>query len=394
MKLLTFTSVFPNSIQPHRSMFNYHRLVHFARIPGNSAVVVAPVPYAPAWVPLDTWRCFSRVTRHEVLGDIAVHHPRYLLIPKISMTLHGWLMSRGSAKVVADLHLQERFDCIDAQYVYPDGFAAVRLGRTLGLPVMVNALGTDINVFPSLRTIRPLILWTLRNAAGIAAVSESLKLDMIKLGIQEERIRVIANGVDTGRFQPVDRNTARTKLGIRHDVPAIVAVGNLVPGKGFQLLVEAVAELASGHPTVETYIVGEGAYRSELQRLIDGRDLTARMHLVGSRPNDELPAWFSAADISCLPSAGEGQPNVVLESMACGTPVVATKVGGIPELITSSEFGVLLDRDVDALAAAIHQALIRNWDRAKIAAHGRKRSWADVANEVEQYFRERCAAAK
>ena len=394
MKLLTFTSVFPNSVWPQRSMFNYHRLVHYSRIHGNSAIVVAPVPYAPAWAPVNAYRCFSRVPRREVLGDIAVHHPRYPLIPKVSMMLHGWLMSQGSFNLVAGLHRQEAFDCIDSHYVYPDGFAAVRLGRRLGLPVMVNALGTDINLFPSFRTIRPLILWTLRNATGIAGVSESLKVAMVRLGIPEQRIRVIANGVDTERFRPLDRNTARAELGMRHDVQVIVAVGNLIPWKGFQLLVGALAKLASEHPTVETYIIGEGPYRPALQRLIDASDLTAGVHLVGSRPNEELPAWYSAADLSCLPSAGEGQPNVVLESMACGTPVVGTRVGGTPELITSPEFGILIEREVDGLAAAIQEALTRNWDRGKIAAHARKRSWADVANEVDRRFREWCAAAK
>jgi teichuronic acid biosynthesis glycosyltransferase TuaC len=387
MRILTFTSLFPNSVQPWHGSFVYQRVAHLARRPGNSVTVVAPVPYAPSWISTQPWREASSIPPREKFGDLDVYHPRYFLLPKISMPLHGLSMFAGSLGTVRQLHEKMQFDCIDAHYVYPDGFAAVRLGKTLGIPVIVSARGTDISLFPSFRLIRPMIQWTLRNATGVIGVCEALKQSMLSLGASVENTRAIGNGVDVQRFLPMERREARTKLGIPLDAEVVVAVGNLVPVKGYQFLIPAIARLAIQDPKIMLYIVGEGYFRAKLEALAQQEKVQDRAIFVGRKPNEDLRYWYSAADLSCLASSREGWANVLLESLACGTPVVATRVWGAPEVITSPELGVLVDQSVDSIAAGLDLALHKRWDREVLARYAASRTWDVVAGEVENFLK-------
>jgi len=257
----------------------------------------------------------------------------------------------------------------------------------LGLPVVVSARGTEINVYPSFRLIRPMLRWTLTNAAGAVAVSADLKNKMIALGIPEAKIRVIANGVDTERFQPLDAKSARKHLGLPEEGPVAVSVGSLIESKGHHLLIAAVAKLAARFPKLRLYVIGEGVYRAKLEELVREKQLQESVFLAGNRPNEELPFWFSAADVSCLMSSREGWPNVVSEALACGTSVLATRIGGIPEILTSPELGILVERSIDSIVAGLEQALTRAWNREEIARRSRSRSWDAVAEEVEAFLR-------
>lgn len=386
MRILTFTSLFPNSVQPWHGIFIYQRVVHVARRPGNSVTVVAPVPYAPSWISTPRWREARSIPAREAFGGLNVYHPRYFLLPKISMPFHGLSMFAGSLTLVRQLHEKMRFDCIDAHYIYPDGFAAVRLGRSLGIPVIVSARGTDISLFPSFRLIRPMIQWTLRNATGAVGVCEALRQSMLGLGAAAENTRAIGNGVDLERFTPVERGAARGKLDIPGDAEVVAAVGHLVPVKGYQFLIPVIARLISEHPKIRLYIVGEGYFRSKLEAQARQEKVQDRVIFVGRKPNEELKYWYSAADVSCLASAREGWANVLLESLACGTPVVATRVWGAPEVITSSELGVLVDQNVDSIAAGLNAALRKRWDRELLVRHAASRTWDVVAKEVDGFL--------
>jgi glycosyltransferase involved in cell wall biosynthesis len=387
LRVLTFTSLFPNKMQPQLGIFVYNRIAAFAQRSPNTVQVVAPVPYFPAWWTWSSRHFLSEIPRQEKIGELVVFHPRYLLLPKVSMLLHGWLMFLGTWRVVRRLHQKTDFDWIDAHYVFPDGFAAVHLGRRLGVRVSVSARGTDINLFPSFRLIRPMVCWTLRNAAALVAVSTALKDRMVALGLPVGRIRVIGNGIDAGRFRVMDRGVARRHLGLPEATRMIVSVGGLSPHKGFQLLVRAFAHLAPKYPELTLHIVGEGECRTELEELIRELGLETRAFLIGSQPNEQLLYWYNAAEIACLASTREGAPNVLLESIACGTPVVATRVGGIPEIVSSEQIGVLADPDSRSIAAALDAALSKSWDREYLASVGRSRTWATVAEEVEEYLK-------
>lgn len=302
------------------------------------------------------------------------------------MPAHGMLMYLVSLSLARRLHRERRFDCVDAHFVYPDGFAAVRLGKKLRLPVVVSGRGTDINLYPSFRLIRPMLRWTLTHAGGVIAVSGDLKNKMIALGIPETKIRAIPNGVDTERFQPSDAKTVRKQLGLPEEGQLIVSVGSLIESKGHHLLIAAVAEVARSFPHLRLYILGEGVYRARLEEVVREMKMQDRVTFFGTRPNEELNLWFSAADLSCLISSREGWPNVVSEALACGTPVLATRAGGIPEIISSPELGIFVERNVQSIAVGLERALTKPWNRAEIARRSRSRSWDTVAAEVEAFL--------
>src|SRR5580692_2407422 len=386
MKILTFTSLFPNSVQREFGVFVYQRVAALATRPRNSVHVMAPVPYFPSGISAKRWSTFSAIPKRESVGSLEVSHPRYPLLPGI-MPLHGLLMYFGCLLEARRLHRKHHFDCIDGHYIYPDGFAAVLLGKALGIPVFLSARGTDINVFPTFRSIRPLIVWSLRRAAGIVTVSAALKETMATLSIESRKIRVIGNGVDPARFHSLDQKTARSDLRIPHECRVIISVGSLIPAKSHELVISAMGRLRSKRtPRTRLYIIGEGPLRARLTALVSELHLNDEVFLVGKQPNESLKHWFSAGDVSCLASLREGMPNVVLESLACGTPVVATRVGGVPEVLVSERLGILVEPTLDSLAGGLETALLRPWDREFIAHYAQTRTWDTVAEEVEKYF--------
>ena len=386
LRILSFTSLYPNNVNPLQGIFIHQRVIHLARCPGMGVEVIAPVPFFPSWLPATTWRRFGQIRRKEKIDGIFVHHPRYPLVSGISMPLHGWLVFLGCLRLARYLHQKNRFDCIDAHFVYPDGFAAVLLGKVLGIPVVISARGTDINLYPSYALIRPQLQWALRSAAGIIAVSADLKRKIIALGIPEEKVQVISNGVDVQRFQPRDSREARRRLRLMGEGPILVSVGSLIESKGHHLLTAAVAEVLPRFRRLRLYVIGEGVYRPRLEELIRKKHLQDNVFLMGSQPNEELAFWFSAADLSCLMSSREGWPNVVTESLACGTPVLATSVGGIPEILVSAELGAMVEREVCSIARGLEESLSKHWDREAISSKARARSWNTVAEEVATLF--------
>jgi len=304
------------------------------------------------------------------------------------MFFHALLMFLGSFRSVRRLNRSRAIDCIDAHFVYPDGLAAVLLGKTLNIPVSVSARGTDINLYPSFRLIRPLIRWTLLQAHAVIAVSAALKEAMVGLGVPPDKIHVITNGVDAELFQPMDPHEAKRQLHLPNHGQLLVSVGALIRPKGQLMLIRAFAKVASRHSELQLYILGEGPLRRELESLIGVLGLQDRVRLPGKRPNRELAQWFNAAEVSLLTSEREGWPNVVTESLACGTPVVATRVGGIPEILHSPELGIVVDRTVEGVGDGLQTALSRRWDRQAISKQTRARTWSTVATEVERVLAE------
>jgi teichuronic acid biosynthesis glycosyltransferase TuaC len=389
MRVLTFTSLFPNKVTPTNCIFVHQRMSHFARRRGNEVVAVAPVPYVPSWLPGSEYESFRRVPYQEQLGNLTTYHPRYPIVPRVSMPLHGWLMFLGSISLVRRLHREQRFDFIDAHYVYPDGFAAVLIGKCLGLPVIVSARGTDINLFPTFLLIRPMIRWTLQHVSGAISVCTPLQDAMLRLGLPPEKARVIGNGIDLERFRPVDSSMARRRLQLPEEARILVSVGGLIERKGFHFLIPALAKILPQHPTAKLCIIGEGPWRNKLESIISQHGLNGSVWLRGSQPNEELKFWYSAADVSCLTSSREGWPNVILESMACGTPVLATRVWGVPEVIVSPKLGVMVDQSVESIANGLDLALKKSWDRETIKYYAQQRTWDVVAAEVEEFFQSR-----
>ena len=348
---------------------------------------MSPIPYLPRWLKSGRWSTASGIPEKDKFDQLEVEYPRYFLIPKISMTWHALSIFLGSLRSVSSLHKQGKIDCIDAHFVYPDGMAAVLMGKWLHIPVIVSARGTDINSFPNYWTIRPMIRWTLKKADHVIAVSGSLKRIMVELGTPAEKISVIPNGVDQKRFQPAPVEEAKLKLNLPTGSDILVSVGALIPSKGHDLVIRAFANVISKRPQLKLYILGNGAQKDILGKLIADLHLESSVFLMGKRPNDELRFWYSAALASCLASSREGWPNVVTESLACGTPVVATKVGGIPDILHSSELGILVERNVAAITQGMAMALSSKWDRTAISSQTLARTWDVVAEEVEEVIK-------
>jgi glycosyltransferase involved in cell wall biosynthesis len=385
MRVLVFTSLFPNNVWPLHGVFIQERMTRVAALPGVSLRVVAPVPYFPPLKLGARW-LYSQVAREETIGGLPVTHPRYFMIPKVATGWHGPFMARALLPYVRSLRAAFDFDVIDAHYVYPDGFAAVEIGRALGVPVVVSARGSDINLFREIPSARPHLVTTLERASGLIAVSEALGRAMRELGAPAGKVRVIPNGVDARKFHPIPRDTARERTGSAPGGRLVLAVGHLTQNKGFDRLLGAFRGLLNlgGYEDVRVAIVGEGVYRKELERLVGFYGLGERVRLVGQVPHADLHLWYGAADLSCLFSRREGWPNVVLESMACGTPVLATPVGGVPEIIGNGPAGALAEGDDDALALALAQALDRSWDREAIARFAQKHTWEQAADSVHR----------
>lgn len=388
MRVLTFTSLFPNAARPNHGVFVYQRMAAFAAREGNSVEAIAPVPWAPPWFSGKDRSVFRHIPEMETIGSIPVHHPPYALLPKVSMPWHAWLMYRGSIGLAKRLHKERPFDCIDGHFVYPDGKAALLVGEALGIPTVVSARGSDINLYPRFRLIRPQIQHTVVQAAGRIAVCDALKEAMRDVAGGGSDIRVIGNGVDPARFFPSDRAEARRKLGLPEGGRVIVSVAALQPVKGHDRLFRALQRLTKTFPDVQLHLLGDGPLRSSLEKLAQSLLPGRQIHFRGACPNERLHDWYSAADVSCLASSREGWPNVVLESLACGTPVVATRVWGTPEILKSPDLGILVEQDTDSIAAGLEQALQRVWDRQKLVESARTRKWSVVGQEVEAYFRE------
>ena len=386
MKVLVFTSLYPNNVWPNHGVFIKERMSQFAKLDGCEVKVVAPVPYFPAIKLNWRWR-FSQVARRELRNGIEVYHPRYFLTPKIGMALYGWMMFLSVLPAVRRIQKDFDFDLIDAHYVYPDGFAAVLFGWIFKKPVVVSARGSDINLFKTFPLIRKLLQYVLRKAARVVAVSKALKEAMVQLGIPEEKISGIPNGVDPEKFYPVPKEQARRELGLPNR-RTVLSVGNLTDNKGFDLVIKSFRVLVDRfhENDVQLAIVGDGPYRSHLEKMISSLRLDGQVRMVGPVSHDKLHLWYSAADVFCLASSREGWPNVLLESLACGTPVVATAVGGIPEIISSDNVGLLTERDEAKIAEAIRAALKKSWRSDEIVAYAKRFTWQQTALAVLDVF--------
>lgn len=386
-----FSTLFPNTAQPHAGLFIRERMFRVGE--SLPLTVVSPVPWFPFQSLLRLWRPHFRpaVPRCEMQRGVEVLHPRFLSVPGVLKKLDGLFLAIASFRTMWRLRREGRLDIIDAHFGYPDGYAATLLGRWVDCPVTITLRGTETR-HADTPSLKPRLVRALRSADRIFSVSESLKSIALQLGIAPEAVRVVGNGVDTQRFRPVDRNKARVELGIAAEAPVLISVGGLTERKGFHRVIELLPALRKRFPSLVYLIVGgasaEGNWLAQLQKMVADLDLEDTVRFLGVVDPDDLKVPLSAADVFVLATRNEGWANVFLEAMACGLPVVTTRVGGNAEVVCREELGLLVPfGDSGALQDALDSALSREWDRGALRAYAEDNEWAKRVSELLEEFK-------
>jgi teichuronic acid biosynthesis glycosyltransferase TuaC len=352
---------------------------------------VAPVPWFP-WTHArwGEYARFAQTPARETRHGVEVLHPRYLLPPKVGMTPAPLLLALGALGAVRRLQAEGRgFDLIDAHYYYPDGVAAALLGRWLGKPVVVTARGSDVNMISRFALPRRQLQWAARQAGASVGVSAALVERMLALGFDAGRLHVMRNGVDLRRFDALPPAAMRQKLGLAGG-PLLLSVGNLHEHKGHGLVIEALARLRAEPQWAETrlLVVGAGPDEQQFKARAQALGVADVVRWVGQVPNAELKQWYSAADALVLASSREGWPNVLLEAMACGTPVVASDVGGVKEIVQAPQAGrVVGQRTPEAFAAALAGLLANPPSRASVRDYAARFGWDSTSQDQLRLFR-------
>lgn len=392
MRILTVTSLYPNAAQPNHGIFVENRMARVHATGRAEVTAIAPVPWFPSTARVfGPYADLARVPAREERRGIRIEHPRYATIPKVGMRVQPAFYHAALARCARRLIAETGpFDLVDAHYFYPDGVAAAKLADALDLPLTVTARGTDINLIPAIsETATRAILDTAARAEASITVCEALRAEMIGMGADGGRIHTLRNGVDLDAFRPPvpDRTILRRALGVPDGAPLAVSVGGLVERKGHHLTIDAVAAI----PGMHLRIAGAGPEREALAARIAESGAGDRIRLVGPLPHAALADFYGAADLSVLASSREGWANVLLESMACGTPVVATDAWGTPEVVAAYEAGRLARREAADLGAQIAALMADMPDRADTRRYAEGFSWDETVEGVLRVFGEAIA---
>ena len=383
LRLLTYTTLYPHAGAPNTGVFVENRLRHLVATGEAQSLVLAPTPIVPRFAMRNPeWAKLAGAHPIEQRHGIRVEHPKYLLPPK-NMNVAPWLLYMPSERAVRRLlQAGHRFDMLDAHYAYPDGVAAAWLARRFKLPLTITARGSDITEISVHPLPRRLMCRAFDFADAVITVSAGLRDAVIALGVAPEKVTVLRNGVDLDAFRPVDRAAARAALDL--DGPTLLSVGHLIERKGHALVIEALANL----PGWRLLIVGDGPKRAELDALARTLGVADRVRLVGPVPHAELSRYYTAADMLVLASEREGWANVLLESMACGTPVLASPIPGNPEVVQERAAGLILtERSAHGILIGAQHLAEQPPDRAATRAYAERFGWAATSQGQLDLFR-------
>lgn len=390
MKILTVSTLFPYQNNPKHGIFVETRLRHLMQHdPDIEAKVIAPIPYFPF-----THRVFggyaenAKAPMFEVRHGVEVYHPRYLVIPKIGMTLTPATLANAiykqAKKIIASGY---DFDLIDGHYFYPDGVAIEMAAKKLGKPFTVTARGTDINLIPQFEKPKKQIQHVLQTSGHNMAVCEALRQEMLRLGANPEKVTTLRNGVDLDLFTFSNKQRQqqlRQQLNLPEKQSIIISTGHLIERKGHHLVIEAVSQIANGL----LLIAGDGPEKKSLHHLVEKIGLESRVIFLGSISQKELAQYYGAADVLVLASSREGWANVLLEAMACGTPVVATDIWGTPEVVRTAIAGKLVKREASQIAQGLKQLLNALPQREFTRRYAEQFDWSSTSQGQVSIFKQ------
>ncbi|GGA47237.1 glycosyltransferase [Sphingomonas psychrolutea] len=352
LRVLTLSTLFPDASRPNFGVFVERQTLGLAAHPEVELRLVAPVGMPP-W-PLNAhaqYAGLARLPTRETWKGLDTHRPRFTTLPGTGGRFHAGALTQRLIPLLTEIRRDFAFDAIDAEFFFPDGPAAIALGRHFGVPVSIKARGADIHYWGSAPATAHRVIAAGQAANGVLAVSAAMRADMAALGIPANTIRVHHTGVDLDRFAPRDRVAAKAVYGVTGSL--IVSLGALIPRKGHHFVIEALASL----PDATLLIAGEGPERAALTAQIASLGLSDRVRLLGSVPHVDLPALLAAADVMALASSSEGLANAWVEALACGTPIVITAAGGAGEVVTHHAYGRIVARNAPAFAAGIAEVL-------------------------------------
>lgn len=384
IRTLLFSTLYPSSVRPGHGIFVETRLRELLKTGQVEAKVVAPVPwFFSTHARYGEYARMAATPVREQWNNMEVCHPRYLLPPRIGMNLAPFVLAMGAIPAISRMRDDGfDFDLIDAHYYYPDGVAASLVARYFKKPFIVTARGSDINLIADLALPRRLIRWAAESAYASVGVSVALTDAMRNLGLNSSKLLTMRNGIDLERFRAIPKLEARHKLQWPEG-PMLLSVGNLVKNKGHHFAIEALKYL----PDFRLVIVGEGPERLALEALACEMGLESMVVFAGRIEQEKLHVFYSAADILVLPSSREGWPNVLLESMACGTPVVASNVGGVAEVVQSPQVGRLLDSISSSELAKSVQALWQSYPATEdVRSYAAQYSWQSTSEAQVRLF--------
>ena len=381
LRVLVLSSLFPDTSRPNFGAFVERQTLALQQRPDTEMRVVAPIG-VPPWPlrALPRYRPLATLPRRETWKGLEVLRPRFLNLPMTGGRFHASALVRALTPAIEALRRDFPFDVIASEFFFPDGVAAVELGRRLGVPVSIKARGSDVHHWGHRPVTGAQVRAAGRAADGMLAVSEAMRDDMIALGMPGERIEAIITGVDLERFAPRDRAAAKAELGIAG--PLILSVGALIAIKGHEIVLRALADL----PEATLCIAGDGPDRQRLTALIATLGLEGRVRLLGNIPHDALARYLAAADAMALASEREGLANAWLEALASGTPIVIPDVGGARQVVRDPVAGRLAERTPAAFAAALAEIFVAPPSADAVRATVARFTWAANSERLHDYF--------
>lgn len=387
-KILMLTRLFPSQAFPNFGTFCLERA---KALSAHADVrVMVPTPYFPHWLPgRPGWKKWSAVERTGTAANgIPVTYPRYMSLPGTATWLQGVAMAQSVKRELRDSYVGWQPDVVDAHFVFPDGYAGVKLAQSLGVPCVVTCHGSDLRQYPSIPIAGSMTRWTLRHADRVISVSTDLLRRSQELGCPPEHAVFLTNGVDPDKFAVRDKADCRQHLGLPTDRKIGVCVGYLIDRKDQSLLVHAVADIRQrGEAVPLIVLVGDGPNRQRLQNEIKQLGLEHDVLLAGQRPHAEVAAWMGAADWLLLSSSSEGWATVYFEAMACGRPVLTSNVSSAKDAINQPAYGAVVEpRTSPAFASAMIDASARQFDAPTIRAYAEQNSWALWAQRAMGIF--------
>ena len=385
-RILSLATLYPNAHLPRFGTFVARQMEALAARDKWDVTIVNPIGMPP--VSFGKYNALQKAAVNGIENGVDIHRPTFTLIPKFGSPINPAMIARRVLPLARKLHEKQPFDLVDAQFFYPDGPAASRIAKALGVPLSIKARGADISHWGQKRLSRWQMQVAAQDAAGLLSVSEALAEDMAAIGLPQNKITVHYTGLDRTLFRPLDRTDSRQRLADEFDVRLadgeylLATVGALIPRKGQAFVLDALAMLPDAHLA----LVGSGSDRAALGQQARHLGIRDRVHFLGSMDHSALPAVLSAADAMVLPSASEGLANAWVEALACGTPLVITDAGGAMELMRDPSAGRIVSRDAEAIAAGVRDVIATGYAPEDVAANAARFSWEANAAALAEYY--------